>query len=112
MVARHECHATKTAIHRDERIFKAVDGGDQELVGPAVERMLGGQRCLEAVDAVVGAEHFLRHLDGHAGDDSPQFGKTIIDVVTTADRKGTRLNSSHVKISYAVFCLKKKEIYK
>src|SRR5690606_40342807 len=26
----------------------------------------------------------------------------------TADRKSTRLNSSHVKISYAVFCLKKK----
>src|SRR5690606_37963040 len=28
---------------------------------------------------------------------------------TTADRKSTRLNSSHVKISYAVFCLKKKK---
>src|SRR5690606_41554934 len=26
-----------------------------------------------------------------------------------ADRKSTRLNSSHVKISYAVFCLKKKK---
>src|SRR5690606_33899529 len=26
----------------------------------------------------------------------------------TTDRKSTRLNSSHVKISYAVFCLKKK----
>src|SRR5690606_41624556 len=26
----------------------------------------------------------------------------------TADRKSTRLNSSHVKISYAVFCLQKK----
>src|SRR5690606_39779778 len=26
----------------------------------------------------------------------------------TQDRKSTRLNSSHVKISYAVFCLKKK----
>src|SRR5437868_10540930 len=26
----------------------------------------------------------------------------------TADRKSTRLNSSHVSISYAVFCLKKK----
>src|SRR5690606_41773531 len=25
------------------------------------------------------------------------------------DRKSTRLNSSHVKISYAVFCLKKKQ---
>src|SRR5437773_1543461 len=27
---------------------------------------------------------------------------------TTADRKSTRLNSSHITISYAVFCLKKK----
>src|SRR5690606_18042647 len=27
---------------------------------------------------------------------------------TSKDRKSTRLNSSHVKISYAVFCLKKK----
>src|SRR5690349_24160869 len=26
------------------------------------------------------------------------------------DRKSTRLNSSHVEISYAVFCLKKKKI--
>src|SRR5215475_14863048 len=28
------------------------------------------------------------------------------------DRKSTRLNSSHVKISYAVFCLKKKKKHK
>src|SRR5699024_12263396 len=27
------------------------------------------------------------------------------------DRKSTRLNSSHVSISYAVFCLKKKNVY-
>src|SRR5437868_12320300 len=27
------------------------------------------------------------------------------------DRKSTRLNSSHVSISYAVFCLKKKKTY-
>src|SRR5690606_40620315 len=32
-------------------------------------------------------------------------------VVAFADRKSTRLNSSHVKISYAVFCLKKKNIH-
>src|SRR5699024_12768752 len=31
---------------------------------------------------------------------------------TGRDRKSTRLNSSHVSISYAVFCLKKKNIYK
>src|SRR5690625_6740518 len=29
----------------------------------------------------------------------------------SADRKSTRLNSSHVAISYAVFCLKKKKSY-
>src|SRR5690606_12050366 len=32
------------------------------------------------------------------------------DTVRKADRKSTRLNSSHVKISYAVFCLKKTKI--
>src|SRR5690606_16182367 len=30
------------------------------------------------------------------------------DAFDAQDRKSTRLNSSHVKISYAVFCLKKK----
>src|SRR2546430_5856599 len=29
-------------------------------------------------------------------------------LILTADRKSTRLNSSHSQISYAVFCLKKK----
>src|SRR3712207_7920355 len=29
--------------------------------------------------------------------------------VVSADRKSTRLNSSHANISYAVFCLKKKK---
>src|SRR5207249_9236454 len=29
---------------------------------------------------------------------------------SSADRKSTRLNSSHVSISYAVFCLKKKNL--
>src|SRR5438874_9539279 len=31
------------------------------------------------------------------------------DTSVTQDRKSTRLNSSHVEISYAVFCLKKKK---
>src|SRR5690554_6968268 len=33
-----------------------------------------------------------------------------LDEVGIEDRKSTRLNSSHVRISYAVFCLKKKKI--
>src|SRR5690554_7638925 len=40
-------------------------------------------------------------LSGHAANTSP-FRKP-------EDRKSTRLNSSHVRISYAVFCLKKKK---
>src|SRR5690242_21400744 len=34
------------------------------------------------------------------------FGQVDI-LVNSADRKSTRLNSSHMSISYAVFCLKK-----
>src|SRR5690349_23662270 len=33
----------------------------------------------------------------------------VTDVTGGEDRKSTRLNSSHVEISYAVFCLKKKK---
>src|SRR5215813_14831898 len=35
--------------------------------------------------------------------------KPLVRAVATGDRKSTRLNSSHVRISYAVFCLKKKK---
>src|SRR5438045_9625989 len=36
-------------------------------------------------------------------------GRRAINSVATIDRKSTRLNSSHLGISYAVFCLKKKK---
>src|SRR5256885_13083416 len=40
-------------------------------------------------------------------------GQTVVvptmTFAATADRKSTRLNSSHLVISYAVFCLKKKK---
>src|SRR5690606_41447110 len=36
-------------------------------------------------------------------------GTTYTEARCSRDRKSTRLNSSHVKISYAVFCLKKKK---
>src|SRR5256885_9205088 len=43
------------------------------------------------------------HLERpHRGDDDRRFR------IQTRDRKSTRLNSSHLVISYAVFCLKKK----
>src|SRR2546427_5969781 len=33
----------------------------------------------------------------------------LVEAIVQADRKSTRLNSSHSQISYAVFCLKKKK---
>src|SRR5256886_11387367 len=47
-----------------------------------------------------------RHLVRFAGENDR--GEKI--GVGRADRKSTRLNSSHSQISYAVFCLKKKKI--
>src|SRR2546430_5554179 len=35
----------------------------------------------------------------------------VMPRILAADRKSTRLNSSHSQISYAVFCLKKKKKY-
>src|SRR5258705_12927771 len=40
-----------------------------------------------------------------------QFEVLAIDLPGFGDRKSTRLNSSHLGISYAVFCLKKKKQY-
>src|SRR6266540_5386195 len=40
---------------------------------------------------------------------SPGSMPQIFQPRTLRDRKSTRLNSSHIKISYAVFCLKKKK---
>src|SRR3712207_7121742 len=59
---------------------------------------------LDALRAIYGAE-----VDGKRRllvQMATGLGKTIF--FGTLDRKSTRLNSSHANISYAVFCLKKK----
>src|SRR5436305_12895311 len=48
------------------------------------------------------------------GSKQQELAKQFYEYVTTPvalDRKSTRLNSSHVRISYAVFCLKKKKTH-
>src|SRR2546430_7033603 len=72
--------------HRKER------DGCPEVAGQRVAQVL--EVLLK--DALVGLqpERDLDRLDGFRAD---------------ADRKSTRLNSSHSQISYAVFCLKKKK---
>src|SRR5256885_10129805 len=56
--------------------------------------------CRATIGEVANEEHSLRRL-GKAG------VKRWMGIRPT-DRKSTRLNSSHLVISYAVFCLKKK----
>src|SRR5690349_22462853 len=59
-------------------------------------------------------EERKRSFRSHQSDGSRNVGKTTADQRVRLsesedrDRKSTRLNSSHVEISYAVFCLKKK----
>src|SRR5690625_6853043 len=54
-------------------------------------------------------------LVGESGSGKSTTGRTILKLLDATDgqiildRKSTRLNSSHVAISYAVFCLKKKK---
>src|SRR5690606_12291913 len=47
-------------------------------------------------------------IQGIPGNDGSDGADGLSAYEIAVDRKSTRLNSSHVKISYAVFCLKKK----
>src|SRR5690349_22817521 len=57
---------------------------------------------IERVNAVVIDAIYSRCEDRRTG-------SSTIQETGGVDRKSTRLNSSHVEISYAVFCLKKKK---
>src|SRR3712207_7606379 len=68
----------------------------------------------EQLGVVVDAEHVgHREQQGVGLPDGGVLGQLLGELVgladvALADRKSTRLNSSHANISYAVFCLKKK----
>src|SRR5690625_6859678 len=79
------------------------------------------ERLVGAVDGLVTGEDWQRAMTFAARFRSRSFNNTLLiwsqhlDAfdsgrvsVAEPDRKSTRLNSSHVAISYAVFCLKKK----
>src|SRR3712207_7258394 len=77
---------------RPRRCAGPVPADPADLAGPpAAPLEVAGERSADAVGAR--AHHLVGAGDG--ADDG-------------ADRKSTRLNSSHANISYAVFCLKKK----
>src|SRR5438034_8207145 len=88
--------------------------GSQETVAEAAAALSGGH-----LDAVL---HATRGAESPAGDLaaireytrapiimlSSGESSGLLEEALEADRKSTRLNSSHTVISYAVFCLKKK----
>src|SRR5207249_9605906 len=103
---------TRSAAHRPLHSFPtrrssdlAVAAGKREveqLAGDIVDRELRRGPAVRI--------RLVRHRnDGVVSEAEWPFGhEKALDRV--ADRKSTRLNSSHVSISYAVFCLKKKKI--
>src|SRR5438874_5329248 len=69
-------------------LFRSSQGGARHRGAPAAPRSPG-------------ANHAVAALGGSTAG-------VVRRLMPVTDRKSTRLNSSHVEISYAVFCLKKK----
>src|SRR5690606_41570066 len=84
-------HSFPTRRSSDLTFADQVSGVARDV---GVEGRLGGQAD------VPGAAGLWRDLTNNVNELAGNL---------TRDRKSTRLNSSHVKISYAVFCLKKKK---
>src|SRR5690606_39656042 len=84
-----------------------VRSGLRAMVSPASDIEVVGEAAdgRTAVEAVRRFHPDVALLDIRMR--TPDDGIRALRAIQT-DRKSTRLNSSHVKISYAVFCLKKK----
>src|SRR5690606_40283611 len=85
-----------------------------DLNGDKLHLMLGGkssQRTYGSFAVAAGLKRINRSgiQQFSGGIDDGDFDSGTYARVQAQDRKSTRLNSSHVKISYAVFCLKKKK---
>src|SRR5437588_10995912 len=67
----------------------------------------------DALPILLPANRLVIEASGWRTDGTPHMGKRspfcVVQFPILADRKSTRLNSSHTVISYAVFCLKKKK---
>src|SRR6266540_4258793 len=104
--------------HR-KNLFQSVDASLKRLDTPYIDLL-----WVHAWDYMTPIEELMRSLDDlirsgkvlYVGmSDAPAWvvaqANTMSELQGWSDRKSTRLNSSHITISYAVFCLKKKNIY-
>src|SRR2546428_4798733 len=86
----------------------AVVTGASKGIGASIAKHLAAEGAAVVVNYASSKEGAERVV----GEITAKGGKAIgvhADVAKKADRKSTRLNSSHDQISYAVFCLKKKK---
>src|SRR5207244_8701681 len=79
-----------------------------DLIGRAWPAPLHRQRHPRSTDGQFAFAPSLTRA--HAGIPGPDSAEPAPASAGSVDRKSTRLNSSHQIISYAVFCLKKKNI--
>src|SRR5690606_25769230 len=91
--------------------LSGLDGvADAEAGDDAEDREREAEDLAErAPDALGEVPHRTAGLLASGVDSAVFDAQERLGVLGGQDRKSTRLNSSHVKISYAVFCLKKKK---
>src|SRR5437899_8070891 len=108
-----------TRLNRDD-VIKAVGGVDDVTIaeiigtGASAEELAEAQAWIANDDPLLNAGKPLptgrvRELSDILGElETDEEEEKEAGPVVGEDRKSTRLNSSHLGISYAVFCLKKK----
>src|SRR5690606_41054230 len=102
-------------LRRDVSIYEHVPHEGPTTGAPAYKQQTASeipQLTTIAEPLATQLDRFLELIDGKIDIDGERKSilpshEVVADVLE--DRKSTRLNSSHVKISYAVFCLKKKK---
>src|SRR5690625_6626475 len=97
----------------DIDLFKQVNDTYGHEAGNEVLTQLASRLVFFVGDLGVvaryGGEEFAIFMPNFTSSDAHHLATKICNDIRK-DRKSTRLNSSHVAISYAVFCLKKKRI--
>src|SRR5690606_40113771 len=81
------------------------------ITGPYVDKgepIVTGPRFTTIDPYIFKDDDGKRYMYWGSGHEPLKVQELSNDGMSLVDRKSTRLNSSHVKISYAVFCLKKK----
>src|SRR5690554_7772764 len=103
-----------SSIHRNEKIKKSYEKGTCRSYNYHRKFLAGAKQSdRQCCGFVSHCPYFIRDCQGDYAGRCCQFQRNTLCRTTDGripleDRKSTRLNSSHVRISYAVFCLKKK----